>query len=78
MAIEDQHEKIIQHLDLLNRQVARQNSLGRMFVVGIIYGIGFFVGSAILATVALGVLGPWFAKISWIRSAFETGGTLMR
>jgi len=76
--MEYQHEKIIENLELLNRQVARQNSLARMFAVGIIYGIGFFVGSAIIATIALGILGPWFAQISWVRSAFETGAALLR
>ncbi|OGG50343.1 hypothetical protein A2704_05355 [Candidatus Kaiserbacteria bacterium RIFCSPHIGHO2_01_FULL_54_36b] len=78
MASEDQHEQIIQHLDLLNRQVARQNSIPRMFFVGIVYGIGFFVGSAIIATIALGIFGPWFAEIPWIRAAFETGASLLR
>lgn len=73
MAIEDQHDKIIEHLDLLNKQVKRQNSLGRMFFAGIIYGVGFFVGSAIIATIALGILGPLFAQIPWVRSSFETG-----
>lgn len=49
-----------------------------MFVVGIVYGIGFFVGSAIIATIALGILGPWFGKIPWVHSAFETGVSLLR
>ncbi|OGG56001.1 hypothetical protein A2680_00500 [Candidatus Kaiserbacteria bacterium RIFCSPHIGHO2_01_FULL_55_37] len=78
MGPEDQHNKIIEHLDLLNRQVARQNSISRMFVVGIVYGIGFFVGSAIIATIALGILGPWFAQIDWIRSGFEAGTAFLR
>ena len=73
-----QHDMIIKHLEMLNRQVARQNSVPRMFVVGIVYGIGFFVGSAIIATIALGILGPWFAQIGWVRSAFEAGTALLR
>jgi len=77
MEQEIQHDKIIEHLDLLNRQVARQNSLPHMFLVGIIYGIGFFVGSAIIATIALGIFGPWFAQIPWIRSSFEAGAALL-
>ena len=77
MGPEDQHSKIIEHLDMLNKQVARQNSIGRMFFVGIVYGIGFFVGSAIIATIALGIFGPWFAEIAWIRSAFEAGAALL-
>lgn len=73
-----QDSTIIGQLEALNRQVARQNSLGRMFFVGIIYGIGFFVGSAIIATIAFGILGPWFGQFEWIRSAFETGVSLLR
>lgn len=78
MDLPDQRDKIIEHLEVLNKQVARQNSIGRMFFVGIVYGIGFFVGSAIIATIALGILGPWFAQFAWIRNAFETGYSLIR
>lgn len=77
-ALKDQHDKIIEHLDRLNTTVARQNSLSRMFFVGIMYGIGFFVGSAVIATIALGIFGPMFADIGWVRSAFETGISLVR
>ncbi len=70
--------KVIEHLDLLNKQVARQNSLSRMFVAGIVYGIGFFVGSAILATIALGVLAPFFDDIGWISEPFVRGNSLER
>ena len=76
--LDNQHDKIIEHLDLLNKQVARQNSVSRMFIVGIVYGVGFFFGSAIIATIAFGVLGPWFAQIPWVRTAFETGHILSR
>ena len=74
----DHPQSIVDLLEELNRQVAKQNALGRMFLVGIIYGIGFFIGSAIIATIALGVFGPWFGEIPWIRSAFETGASLLR
>ena len=75
--MDSQQDKIVEHLDVLNRQVARQNSIPRMFLVGIVYGIGFFVGSAIIATIALGILGPWFAEIPWVRNAFEAGVALL-
>lgn len=78
MEPDDQRDRIIEHLEILNKQIARQNSFGRMFFVGVIYGIGFFVGSAIIATIALGILGPWFANIGWIREGFETGVSLLR
>ena len=76
--MEDQRDNIIENLEILNRRVERQNSFAHMFMVGIIYGIGFFVGSAIIATIALGIFGPWFAQIPWIHSMFETGTELLR
>ncbi|MSR70480.1 hypothetical protein EXS62_00325 [Candidatus Kaiserbacteria bacterium] len=77
MSLENQRDQIIENLELLNRQVAKQNSLSRMLWVGVIYGIGFFIGSVIIATIAFGILGPWFGQIGWIRSAFETGYGLL-
>ncbi|MDO8518091.1 MAG: hypothetical protein Q7S26_02265 [bacterium] len=78
MILGDQRDKIIENLEMLNKQVVRQNSLVRMLWIGIIYGIGFFIGSAIIATIAFGILGPWFGQIPWIRNAFETGASLLR
>jgi hypothetical protein len=73
-----EHTKVIELLEKLNAQAARQNSISRMFAVGIVYGIGFFIGSAIIATIALGIFGPWFAEIPWVRAAFTTGVSLLR
>ncbi len=73
----DHQLTIVELLEQMNRQLARQNSLRRMFLTGIVYGIGFFVGSAIIAVILLGVFGPWFAQISWIKDAFEAGGLLI-
>lgn len=70
--------KVIEHLDMLNKQVARQNSLSHMFIAGIVYGVGFFVGSAILATIALGILAPFLAEIGWISESFSRGISLGR
>ncbi len=75
---EDQHAKIIEQLTLLNKQVAKTNSFSRMLVIGIIYGIGFVIGSAIIATLTLGIFAPWFAEIPWIRSTFESGNSIVR
>lgn len=78
MPPEDQQSRLTETLERLDRHLARQNSLWRMLLVGVIYGIGFFVGSAIIATILLGLFGPWFAQIPWIRAAFETGAALLR
>lgn len=74
----DRQQSIVELLEELNRHMARQNSLGRMFFTGMIYGIGFFIGSAIIATILLGLFGPWFGQFSWIRESFETGTSLQR
>jgi hypothetical protein len=70
-------DAIIEHLERLNAHVAKQNSLPRMFLVGVIYGIGFFLGSAIIATIVLGLVGPYFAQISWVHDSFESGASLL-
>lgn len=74
----DHQQSIVELLEELNRHAAQQNSLGRMLLTGIIYGIGFFIGSAIIATILLGLFGPWFGQFSWIRDSFETGTALQR
>lgn len=74
----DHQRSIVELLEELNRHLAGQNSLKRMFFIGIIYGIGFFIGSAIIATILLGLFGPWFGQVSWIRNSFETGTSLQR
>lgn len=74
----DHQLSILENLEALNRQMALQNSLRRIFLVGIIYGIGFFMGSVILATIAFGIFGPWFGQIGWVRDAFVEGSALRR
>lgn len=78
MEIEDQRDKIIEQLELLNAKIDKQNSIKEIMITGVIYGIGFFVGSAIIATIALGVLGPLFGKIEWVRTNFEAGTSILR
>ena len=72
-----EQREIVRNLEEINHQLLRQSSLLRMFGAGIIYGVGFFIGSAIIATIALGIFAPWFADIPWIRTAFQTGASLL-
>lgn len=72
----DKQDIIIEELKQLNESIVKQDSLRRRFFVGVVHGIGFFLGSAILATIALGIFGPWFAEIDWIRESFERGSSL--
>lgn len=70
-------DQIIEQLEKANAHLAQQNSLRRIFLVGIIYGIGVFIGSAILATIALGTLGPYFKGVTWIQEPYEAGSKLV-
>lgn len=77
MEIEEREEKIIEQLTLLNENISHQNSVKRMLFMGVITGIGFFIGSAILATIVLGLIGPWFGKIEWIHDNYMRGSELV-
>lgn len=70
-------EKIIENLEELNDQVGRQNSTMHMLWMGIVYGVGFVLGSAILATILIGFFGPYIAQIPWIHMWFEAGSQLL-
>ncbi len=78
MNIEEQNDKIIKQLEILNASIEHQNSVKHTISIGIIYGISFFIGSAIIATIALGILGPIFGKISWIGENFEKGTSILQ
>ena len=78
MNIEEQNDKIIKQLEILNASIKHQESIKHLMTTGIIYGIGFFIGSAIIATIALGFLGPIFGKISWVGENFERGASILQ
>ncbi len=74
--MEEQRDKIIEQLELLNAKMAKQNSFKHILMTGIIYGLGVFIGSAVLATIAFGLLRPWFGQIDWIKDSYERGAAL--
>ena len=78
MESDNQRDEIIEQLKALNIKLARQLEIKRIFLTGIIYGVGFFIGSAIIATIALGVFGPTIAKIPWVQENFERGAAILR
>ena len=53
-----QEREALQKLDDIHAELKKQHSLGRMFSAGVIYGFGFVIGSAIFATIILGIIGP--------------------
>ncbi len=73
----EQRDEIIVHLAELNAAVKKQNSVTHIFLTGIIYGVGFVVGSTILATIAIGVFLPFFSDIPWVRDTFMRGSSIM-
>lgn len=78
MSIEQQNDEIIRQLITLNASIKKQTTVTHIAGTGIIYGIGFFVGSAIIATIALGILGPIIGKISWIGENFSKGSLILQ
>lgn len=72
----EQRDQIITQLEELNDKMRVQNSVRHTFLRGIIYGVGVFIGSAIVATIILGAISPWFGEIDWIRDVFQRGSEL--
>lgn len=77
MEIQDQRDKIIEQLEALNEKMDRQNSVKRTFFMAILYGVGFFIGSAVIATIALGIFGPMVGKIGWVEENFQRGTEIL-
>lgn len=78
MEIDNQRDKIIEQLEALNVKLEKQISIKNILFTGVIYGIGFFVGSAIIATIVLGMFGPVFGKIKWVKTNYETGTSILK
>jgi hypothetical protein len=78
MSLEEQREEIIVQLEQLNAAVKTQNSIRHIFMTGVIYGVGFFLGSAVIATIAFGIFAPWIGQIGWIRDNFTRGAELSK
>lgn len=75
---DEQYQGILAHLEAIRTELQHDHALVRLFARGVVYGIGFFLGSAIIATILLGIFGPWVAEIGWIRNAFVTGTSLVK
>lgn len=67
-----QRDLIIQHLEVLNAQVKDQMSLWYTFRNGLIYGVGFIIGSTLLTALVVSIVLQFFADtllgdvIMWI------------
>lgn len=73
-----QENEIVAELKGIHAEIAGQRSFRHAFVIGVISGIGFFVGSVIIATIALGLFGPFFSNVQWIHQSYEAGAAFKR
>ena len=73
---DEQIRQVLVELRAINKELALQNSKGHTLFVGVVYGVGFFIGSAIIATIAFGILGPFIGRIPWVRHSYEVGNQL--
>lgn len=77
-SLEEQRDRIIEELEELNKKMAIQNSVRHVFLRGLIYGVGVLIGSAVVATLILGVVSPWIAQIDWVQDNFTRGVEILR
>ncbi len=67
-----QRDHIIHNLEKLNIQVERQASVWHVFRNGIIYGVGFIVGSTVVTAIVVSIVLRFFENtiladvIAWI------------
>lgn len=78
MEPDTQRDKVIDQLEQLNAKLEKQSRATYQLREGILKGIGFFIGSAIIATILLGILGPIFGNITWVRDTYETREEILR
>lgn len=70
---QDTRDEVIKELQEANRHLLKQNSASHIFFTGILQGIGFFIGSAIIATILVGIFAPYVAQIPLVRHLYEAG-----
>ena len=73
-----QQDRMLLELQAINAALARQNSFRRSFLVGIVYGLGFVLGSAIIATFLIGFAAPFIASIPGVADLFSRGVSVLR
>ena len=77
MDTETENLAILKELKYLNRQIETQYSYHRSLLQGIVYGIGFIIGSTVIATLAIGYLLPSAIQIPWLHDNFVRGAAVM-
>ena len=70
-------EEILAELKTLNAQIANQSAFRHNFSIGILYGIGFVIGSTIFATLGLGLIIPYATNVPWLHDNFVRGSNII-
>jgi len=60
---EKQEKKIVENLEELNESLSKQNSARSFLVKGMLYGVGFVIGTTILGAIVLGILYKLFGNV---------------
>jgi hypothetical protein len=63
----EQHQQIIDELKGLNDKLGRQNSWRHVFAASLVYGVGFVIGSTILASILASMFLPILQKAPYMR-----------
>lgn len=63
-----QHQQIIDELQGLNEKLARQNHWGHIFAAAVVYGVGFVIGSTILASILASIFLPILQRAPFMHS----------
>jgi hypothetical protein len=74
----EQESELIAQVKLLSAQLAQQNSFWQALMRGVFYGVGFVIGSAVLAVLVIGVLLPFVKDIPGVQEAFINGVSIIR
>ena len=73
MDIEQWRADIARGVQQLNAQLQRQNSFKQRFLDGVVYGVGFVIGSVLVASVLIGLLSPWLKQLPFVQGLYQSG-----
>ena len=74
----DQHKQIIDQLEHLNEKLARQNHWGHIFGTAIVYGVGFVIGSTILASILASIFLPLLQHTPYVQAMIPHPATVIQ
>lgn len=64
-------EQVAETLEELNTNMKKQVSIRHMFFIGMIYGVGFIIGSTVVAVVLLHILGVLFGDVPLLENIVD-------